>query len=95
MPEHARPTVTGSLRVSAVWLALWLVPVIAIIATLGSGNLCRDRRVFRRWRSSLSAAPMRLAIGAAGGELITGLLTANMMDGSDRAETTPAIDHGR
>src|SRR5262249_32676765 len=34
LPAHARPTVARSLQVSAVWLALWLVPVIAIIAAL-------------------------------------------------------------
>jgi chromate transporter len=27
LPEHAHPTVARSLRASAVWLALWLVPV--------------------------------------------------------------------
>src|SRR5258708_1086535 len=32
LPEHARPTVGRALRVSALWLALWLGPVIAIIA---------------------------------------------------------------
>jgi chromate transporter len=30
LPEHARPTVARALRVSALWLALWLVPVIVI-----------------------------------------------------------------
>src|SRR6266700_518428 len=33
LPEHARPTVGRALRVSVLWLALWLVPVVAIIAT--------------------------------------------------------------
>src|SRR5712672_3935056 len=27
LPEHARPTVERALRVSAIWLSLWLVPV--------------------------------------------------------------------
>src|SRR5205085_11416590 len=35
LPEHARPTVGRALRVSALWLALWLGPMIAIVATLG------------------------------------------------------------
>ena len=34
LPAHARPTVAGALRVSAVWLVLWLVPVAALLATL-------------------------------------------------------------
>src|SRR4051794_15919858 len=31
LPAHARPTVAHSLRVSAVWLALWLTPVVALL----------------------------------------------------------------
>ena len=46
LPEHARPTVARALRVSAVWLALWLVPVIAIIATLGIGHTFAEIGVF-------------------------------------------------
>src|SRR4051794_8024000 len=38
LPEHMRPTVGRALRVSAVWLALWLAPVIAIVATLGASH---------------------------------------------------------
>src|SRR6266702_2609495 len=39
IPEHARPTVARALTVSAIWLALWLVPVIALLATLGSADV--------------------------------------------------------
>src|SRR5262252_4688261 len=35
LPVHARPTVGRALRVSAVWLVLWLGPVIAILIALG------------------------------------------------------------
>src|SRR5712671_2420645 len=38
LPEHAHPTVARALRVSALWLSLWLVPVIAIVAMLGADN---------------------------------------------------------
>jgi chromate transporter len=30
LPEHARPTVARALRVSALWLALWLLPVLVV-----------------------------------------------------------------
>src|SRR5690348_3236825 len=46
LPEHARPTIGRALRVSAVWLALWLVPVIAITATLGSAQTFGEVGVF-------------------------------------------------
>src|SRR5437764_2363313 len=42
LPEHARPTIGRALRVSAVWLVLWLGPVIAILATLGLGHTFSD-----------------------------------------------------
>src|SRR5215813_6115023 len=35
LPEHARPTVARALRASSIWLVLWLVPVTALLATLG------------------------------------------------------------
>src|SRR5881227_1467863 len=39
LPDHSRPTVTRSLRASAVWLALWLIPVIALLLFLGASNV--------------------------------------------------------
>src|SRR5204863_5784242 len=46
LPMHAHPSVGRALRVSAIWLALWLVPVIAIIATLGAGHTFSEIGVF-------------------------------------------------
>src|SRR5436190_17847854 len=39
LPEHARPTVARSLRASAVWLVLWLLPVVGILTVLGPSNV--------------------------------------------------------
>jgi chromate transporter len=46
LPAHARPTVAKSLRVAAVWLALWLVPVFALIAILGEANVFSQIAIF-------------------------------------------------
>ena len=46
LPERMRPSVASSLRVSALWLALWLVPVIALAAALGSDNVFSQIAVF-------------------------------------------------
>src|SRR5262245_44239353 len=46
IPEHARPTVVRALRVAAVWLVLWLVPVIALLATLGTQHVFSEIAVF-------------------------------------------------
>ena len=46
LPEHARPTVARALRVSAIWLALWLSPVLVLLAT--RGQRWRVRCAYRR-----------------------------------------------
>src|SRR5207244_5100972 len=46
IPEHARPTVARALAVSAIWLALWLIPVIALLVALGSANVFSQIAVF-------------------------------------------------
>ena len=39
LPDHVRPTVGRLLRISALWLALWFVPVAVLIAAFGVGNV--------------------------------------------------------
>ena len=46
LPEHARPTVARALKSSSVWLALWLIPVVALVATLGGDNVFSQIAVF-------------------------------------------------
>jgi chromate transporter len=46
LPAHARPNVASSLRVSAIWLALWLIPVLGLLALLGPGNVFSQIAVF-------------------------------------------------
>jgi chromate transporter len=92
LPEHARPTVARALRVSAIWLSLWLMPVIAIIAVLGVDN------VF----SEIGAFFSKMAVVTFGGayavlaymaqqavETYGWLRPGEMLDGLGMAETTP------
>src|SRR5262249_46217310 len=46
LPEHAKPNVARSLKVSAVWLALWLIPVATLLWSFGSGNVFSKIAVF-------------------------------------------------
>ena len=39
MPAHTRPTAGWSLKIGAVFLMLWLAPVLALLLTLGTGNV--------------------------------------------------------
>src|SRR6266550_9520366 len=92
LPEHARPTVARALRVSAIWLSLWLVPVIAIIAVLGADHTF----------SEIGAFFSKMAVVTFGGayavlaymaqqavETYGWLKPGEMLDGLGMAETTP------
>ena len=52
LPAHIRPTVGRALRVSAVWLVLWLVPVAALLIGARRRPMCsaRSRCSSPRWR---------------------------------------------
>src|SRR5262249_22155027 len=39
LPPHTRPDLGRSVRVASAWLALWLVPVAALLLALGPDNV--------------------------------------------------------
>jgi chromate transporter len=92
LPEHARPSLSRALSVSAIWLALWLVPVIAIVATLGSGNVFGEIAIFFSKMAVVTfggayAVLSYVAQGAV--EHYHWLKPGEMLDGLGMAETTP------
>src|SRR5437879_13896684 len=46
LPEHVRPTIAKSLKVSSIWLLLWLVPVAALLIGLGQENVFSQIALF-------------------------------------------------
>jgi chromate transporter len=91
LPEHARPTVARALRVSAVWLALWLVPVIAIIATLGIGHTFAEIGVFFSKMAIVTfggAYAVLAYMAQQAVETYHWLRPGEMLDGLGMAETT-------
>jgi chromate transporter len=92
LPEHARPSVERALSVSAVWLALWLVPVIVIVAALGTGNVFSNIAIFFSKMAvvTFGGAYAVLAYVAQGAvEQYGWLRPGEMLDGLGMAETTP------
>jgi chromate transporter len=92
LPEHARPTVARAWRVSAIWLSLWLVPLIAIVVVLGADHTF----------SEIGAFFTKMAVVTFGGayavlaymaqqavETYHWLKPGEMLDGLGMAETTP------
>src|SRR5947199_785542 len=92
IPEHARPTVARALAVSAIWLALWLVPVIALLATLGSANVFSQIAVFFSKMAVVTfggAYAVLAYVAQQAGENYGWLKPGQMLDGLGMAETTP------
>src|SRR5437660_2280157 len=92
IPEHARPSVARALGVSAVWLALWLVPVIALLATLGSANVFSQIAVFFSKMAVVTfggAYAVLAYVAQQAVEYYGWLKPGEMLDGLGMAETTP------
>lgn len=92
LPEHARPSVERALSASAVWLALWLIPVIGLLYTLGLDNVFSQIAVFFSKMAvvTFGGAYAVLAYVAQGAvEQYGWLKPGEMLDGLGMAETTP------
>src|ERR1700726_727278 len=92
LPEHARPTVGRALRVSALWLALWLLPVIAIIATLGAGHSFSEIGLFFSKMAVVTFGGAYAVLAYMAQQAVEHyhwLRPGEMLDGLGMAETTP------
>ena len=92
LPEHARPSVARALRASSVWLALWLMPVVAVALTLGSGNVFTDIAVFFSKMAVVTFGGAYAALAYVAQQAVENyhwLRPGEMLDGLGMAETTP------
>ena len=92
IPEHTRPTVARALAVSAIWLALWLMPVIARLVTLGRGNVFSEIAVFFSKMAVVTfggAYAVLAYVAQQAVENYSWLKPGEMLDGLGMAETTP------
>src|SRR5882672_4924018 len=92
LPAHARPTVARALRAAAIWLALWLVPVIVLILTLGHTDVFSQVAVFFSKMAVLTfggAYAVLAYVAQQAVENYAWLKPGEMLDGLGMAETTP------
>ena len=92
LPEHARPTVARALNVSAVWLALWLVPVAAIAVAFGADNVFSQIAIFFSKMAMVTfggAYAVLAYVAQQAVEHYGWLKPGEMLDGLGMAETTP------
>ena len=92
LPAHARPSIAKSLAVSAVWLALWLVPVTMLIFTLGRGHVFTEIAVFFSKMAVVTFGGAYAVLAYVAQQAVDNyhwLKPGEMLDGLGMAETTP------
>jgi len=92
LPEHAKPAVSKALGVSAVWLVLWLVPVIAVVASLGTENVFSQIAIFFSKMAVVTFGGAYAVLAYVAQQAVQHygwLRPGEMLDGLGMAETTP------
>ncbi len=92
LPPHARPSVRSTLRASSIWLALWLVPVALIVATLGIHNVFSDIALFFSKMAMVTFGGAYAVLAYVAQQAVNTygwVRPGEMLDGLGMAETTP------
>jgi chromate transporter len=92
LPVHARPSAVRALQVSAVWLALWLVPVAALLWAFGSGSVFSRIAVFFSKMAMVTFGGAYAVLAYVAQQVVEHygwLEPGEMLDGLGMAETTP------
>jgi chromate transporter len=92
LPEHARPAVAPALRVAGIWLALWLVPVVAIVSALGPTDVFSKIAIFFSKMAMVTFGGAYAALAYVAQQAVENygwLKPGEMLDGLGMAETTP------
>ncbi|MGN6584696.1 MAG: chromate efflux transporter [Rhizobiaceae bacterium] len=91
-PAHARPGVVRALRVSTVWLAVWLLPVIALLMMRGSQDVFSQIAIFFSKMATVTFGGAYAVLAYVAQQAVTSygwLRPGEMLDGLGMAETTP------
>ena len=92
VPPHARPTVARALAMAAIWLLLWLVPVAAILLTLGPDSVYGQIAVFFSKMAMVTFGGAYAVLAYVAQQAVDSfgwLKPGEMLDGLGMAETTP------
>ncbi len=92
LPAHAFPNTKRSVRVAAIWLTLWLAPVLALLLILGRGDVFSQIAVFFSKMAMVTfggAYAVLAYVAQQAVETYGWLRPGEMLDGLGMAETTP------
>lgn len=92
VPDHARPSLGWSLRIAAIFGALWLGPVLALVLLLGPENVFSTIAVFFSKMAVVTFGGAYAVLAYVAQEAVSTygwLQPGEMLDGLGMAETTP------
>ncbi len=92
MPDHARRSPMDTARVVAGWLAIWLVPVAALVVLLGPRHVLAEIATFFSGLALVTFGGAYAVLAYVAQEAVEGrgwLEAGQMLDGLGMAETTP------
>ncbi|MEQ8485753.1 MAG: chromate efflux transporter [Pseudomonadales bacterium] len=89
---HAAPGLGGTLRVAAIWLTLWWLPIVAIIASVGADDTFAQIGLFFSKLAVVTFGGAYAVLAYMAQEAVQNygwLAPGEMLDGLGMAETTP------
>ena len=92
IPEHTFPDRARALRVAAIWLVIWLTPVIALVALLGPASVYSTIAIFFSKLAMLTFGGAYAVLAWVAQDAVQTykwLSATEMLDGLGMAETTP------
>jgi chromate transporter len=92
IPDHVKPNAARTLRVSAIWLALWLIPVAALLIGLGPNNVFSQIAIFFSKMALVTfggAYAVLAYVAQQAADYYHWVQPREMLDGLGMAETTP------
>ncbi len=91
-PAHARPNVRWSLSITAVFLALWVVPIAALYVGLGGDNVFTKIAIFFSQMAIVTFGGAYAVLAYVAQQAVENyhwVTAGEMLDGLGMAETTP------
>jgi chromate transporter len=92
LPGHVRPSTAQTLKIAAIWLLLWLLPVAVLLLTLGPANVFGKIAVFFSKMAMVTfggAYAVLVYVAQQAVDNLHWLRSGEMLDGLGMAETTP------
>ncbi len=92
VPEHVKPSLPRALRVSTIWLFLWLLPVGALLLVLGPHNVFSQIALFFSKMALVTFGGAYAVLAYVAQQAVNQyhwLSPREMLDGLGMAETTP------